>query len=98
MLVILSPVSDVLSETLGVPARFSQLAMAVLTGVLGGIIWWLAVERRRSYGYVAGTLAGVSAAVSTVGFWLLVFASVWGVELVLTGSVLVAFVAAVPFQ
>jgi len=88
------PVSDVLLQTLGVPGRLSQVVMALPAGIFGGSVWWMVVERRRSYGYVAGTFAGASATVGTVGFWLLVFVAVWGPELVLAGAVLIAFVAA----
>jgi len=99
LVALLFPVKNVLFQTLALPTQFSELVIATPAGIIGGASWWLLVERRRSYGYIAGTAAGVLAAVGTVGFWLFVFATVWGVELVRTGITLVAFVAvlAVPF-
>lgn len=91
----LSPLSDTLVELLALPAEYSVFVLAAPAPFLGAIAWWAAVERRGTYTYPSGAIYGLSTALATMSFWVLVFASVWGVSLVWTGRLLVAFVAAV---
>jgi hypothetical protein len=91
----LGPVAATLATTLGLPAGRAPIEMAVPAAVIGAITWWAIAERQRRYRYGLGALFGVSVAVLTVLFWVLVFVAVWGPRLVLSGWFVVALVLAV---
>jgi len=62
--------------------------------VIGSLIWWVGVERRRSETYVSGGLCGLLTASVTGLLWTGWFVTVWGVEMLSAEivTVLVAFV------
>jgi hypothetical protein len=95
LLLLLSPVNNFLGELLGFSGAYSTFLLAGPALVFGAVVWSSAVERRSAYTYPFGALFGAATALLTMLFWLLVFALVWGVPLVRTGGVLIAFVLAV---
>jgi len=95
LLVVLSPVSDSLVKLLGLPEGYSAVLLAAPVLVVGAVVWWAVVEWREAYTYPLGAVYGLATALATATVWVLVFAAVWGVSLVLAGGILVVFVVAV---
>jgi hypothetical protein len=95
LLLLLSPVSTTLGELFGFPSAYSTFLLAAPAVVIGAVVWSSAVERRQAYTYPFGALFGAVTALLTVLFWLVIFTLVWGVSLVRTGGILIAFVLVV---
>lgn len=92
LLLLLSPISNLLVEILSLPADFSALVLAGPVAFIGAVVWWAVVERRNGRTYLLGGAVGALTALLTVVFWVLVFVKVWGTSLVLSGWMLVSFV------
>ena len=98
MLLLLSPIPSTLVGVLGLPTGFSAFLLAGPVMVIGAVVWWAVVERRDGYTYPHGIAFGLLTALFTVLLWVLVFTTVWGLSLVLTGwfVILFVFVISVP--
>lgn len=90
-------VAHTLVKVLGLPTSFTSVLVPGTGAVVGAVVWWVVVERRDAYTYLAGGAVGVLTALFTALLWALVIAVVWGPEfLLLAGTLLViAFVLAV---
>lgn len=95
LLLLLSPVTNTLVQILGLSTGFSAFLLAGPVAVLGTVVWWAVVERRKKYAYRFGAAYGLLTVLATVLFWVLVFSVVWGLRLVLTGWFLIVFVLVV---
>jgi hypothetical protein len=93
LLLVLSQVTTLVAEILGVPAG-SPLGLAAPAPVVGAVAWWTGVERGGRLTYLSGGAVGLVTALLTVVFWLLWGVAVWGIEGVLAGWPLVFAVLA----
>jgi hypothetical protein len=84
----LSTVLDVFAEVIGLPTAFAMPILATPALVAGAVVWWTLVERRGAVTYVRGAAFGLLTALITGGLWTARFVSVWGVEMLTAGPVL----------
>lgn len=94
-LLTLSPVAETMGPIIGLPETYAVFLMAAPAAVVGAAVWWTLVERSRAYSYPLGAAFGGLTALLTVAAWVLKFVEAWGLQLVATGWVVVAFVLAV---
>lgn len=96
---LLRPAADMLAPLVGIQPGYSLLFLGVPAVIIAPFVWWTLVERRGRYIYPVGMTFGLLFVLITLVFWVLVFAGVWGVAVILAGNVVLAFVTvlAVPF-
>lgn len=82
-------VAETIGTVLALPTAYSALSLAVPVPVIGAVVWWAVVERRRSYTYLRGGAVGALTALLTVAFWVLRLAIVYGAAAIRAGSVVV---------
>lgn len=91
LLLVLSQVTALVAELLGLPAG-SPLGLAAPAPIVGAVVWWAGVERRDAFTYRSGGVVGLVTGLLTVVFWLLWGVTVWGIDGILAGWPLVVAV------
>ncbi|VTT87691.1 hypothetical protein DM2_1025 [Halorubrum sp. DM2] len=86
--VLLSDVLRLFVDVAGLPAGFPVPLLAAPALVVGPPCWWRLIERRRAFSYRAGAAYGLLTALCTGGLWTGWFVTVWGVEMLAAGPVL----------
>jgi hypothetical protein len=84
----LSTVLGLFAEVIGLPTAFAMPLLATPALVAGAVVWWALVERRGAVTYVRGAAFGLFTALLTGAAWTARFVSVWSVEMLTAGPVL----------
>jgi hypothetical protein len=79
--VLLSDLLGLLADVIGLSVAYWMVLLAGPVGPIGAGVWWLAVERRGAYSYLAATLFGLTATLLTGLLWTGRFIQVWSLEL-----------------
>jgi len=85
---LLSDVLRLFVDVVGLPSGFPVPLLAAPALVVGPLCWWRLVERRRTFSYRSGATFGLFTALCTGVVWTGWFVTVWGVELLAAGPVL----------
>jgi hypothetical protein len=70
-----------LADVIGLSVEHWMVVLAGPAAPIGAGVWWIAVERRGAYSYLAATLFGLTATLLTGLLWTGRFIQVWSLEL-----------------
>ncbi|ESS09641.1 MAG: hypothetical protein A07HN63_00446 [uncultured archaeon A07HN63] len=79
--VLLSDLLGLLADVIGLSVEHWMVVLAGPAAPIGAGVWWIAVERRGAYSYLAATLFGLTATLLTGLLWTGRFIQVWSLEL-----------------
>ncbi|ERH01657.1 MAG: hypothetical protein J07HN6_01213 [Halonotius sp. J07HN6] len=79
--VLLSDLLGLLADVIGLSVEYWMVVLAGPAVPIGAGVWWIAVERRGAYSYLAATLFGLTATLLTGLLWTGRFIQVWSLEL-----------------